>query len=104
MIYLHDVDQYKDWSLQVRTKLKREQLWDIVQGEEKPPKAKNDDPTFMAWSKKNATALQVIRNSCSSPITCAIEKISLAKIAWDTLAGICALPKSKLHRYLYISL
>ena len=92
MIDLDDVDKYKDWSLQVKTELKREQLWDIVEGTDEPPKEKNDK------------ALQVIRNSCENAMKFAIEKISSAKIAWDTLAGICALPKSKLHRYLYISL
>ena len=102
MIYLDDVD--KDWSLRMKTKLKRKQLWDIVEGIDEPPKAENDDAASMAWSKKNDKALKVIRDSCTNAMECAITKISLAKIAWDTLAGICALRKSKLHRYLYISL
>ena len=104
MIDLDDVDQYKDWSLRLKTELKRKQLWDIVEGINEPPEAENDDATFMAWSKKNAMALKVIRDSCINAMEYAITKISLAKIAWDTLAGICALPESKLHRYLYISL
>ena len=104
MIVLDDVDQYKDWSFQVKTELKHEQLWDIVEGTNEPLKAENDDIADMAWSKKNDMALKVIRDSCEEPITSAIEKINLAKIAWDTLAGICALSESKLHRYLYISL
>ena len=94
MIVLDDVDQYKDWSLQVKTELKRLELWDIVEGTDEPPKAKNDD----------AKALEVIKHSCRDDFGRAIENISSAKIAWDTLAGICTHPESKLHRYLYISL
>ena len=104
MIDLDDVDKYKDWSLRMKTKLKREQLWDIVEGTDEPPESNNDYATFMAWSKKNDTALKVIRDSCINAMEYAITNISSAKIAWDTLAGICALPESKLHRYLYISL
>ena len=99
-----NVNNYKEWSHQVKTELERKQLWDIVEGTDEPPEAENDDATFMAWSKKNDKALKVIRASCIKAMKYAITKISSAKIAWDTLAGICALPESKLHRYLYISL
>ena len=88
----------------MKTELKREQLWDIVEGTDEPPKAENDDPAFMAWSHKNAKALAVIKRECCNEFFDAVRRISLAKIAWDTLAAICALPKSKLHGYLYISL
>ena len=103
-MYLDDVDKYKDWSLQVKTELKREQLWDIVEGTDEPPEVENDDPAFMAWSHKNAKALGVIMRDCLNEFYDAIRRIRSAKIVWDTLAAICALPKSKLHRYLYISL
>ena len=99
-----NVDKYKDWSLQVKTKLKSEQLWDIVEGTDEPLEGENDDPAFKAWSHKNSKALEVIERGCCNEFNDAIRRISLAIIAWDTLAAICALPKSKLHGYLYISL
>ena len=60
---LMNVDKYEDWSHQVKTELRDKQLWDIVEGTDKPHKAKNDDPAFMAWSQKNAEALKVINRS-----------------------------------------
>ena len=105
MIYLDDVDKYNDWSREVKEELlERRQLWDIVKGTDEPPNLENDDAAFKAWSEKNDVALKVIRRECHYEFDYAIEKISSAKIAWYTLAAICALPKSKLHRYLYISL
>lgn len=76
----------------VKTALKREQLLDIVEGTDEPPKPENDE------------ALRVIKDSCDLQLGWAIAKISSAKIAWDTLAAICALAKSKLYKYFYISL
>ena len=46
MIYLDGVDKYKDWRLQVKIELEREQLWDIMEGTDEPPKAENDDDAF----------------------------------------------------------
>ena len=88
------IDQYKDWSLHVKTKLKREQLWDIMEGTDESPKEENDGAAFEAWSQKNAKALKVIKDSCGDDFGRVIEMISSAKIAWDTLAAICTLPKS----------
>ena len=104
MIDLVYVDKYKDWSLQVKTELRDKQLWDIVEGTDEPPKAKNKDLGFMAWSHKNAEALKVIKRCIKNEFYDAIRMISSAKIAWDILATIYAHPKSKLHRYFYISL
>nr|POE66829.1 hypothetical protein CFP56_71355 [Quercus suber] len=54
-----------------------EDLWNIVET--------TTEPTTPAWSKKNAMALYLIRESCGSDRFSLIEKISKAKIAWDTL-------------------
>ena len=88
----------------MKTYLTDEQLRDIVEGTNEPPNPENDAAAFEAWSKKNDVALKVIRRECHNEFYDAIHRISSAKIAWDTLAAICALPKSKLHWYLYISL
>ena len=45
-----DGNNYLDWSLKMKAILMDRQLWDIVEGTDEPPKAKNDDPAFMAWS------------------------------------------------------
>ena len=105
VIHLDDVDKYNEWSREVKAELlDRRQLWDIVKGTDELPNPENDAAAFKAWSKKNDLALEVIGRECRNEFDDAINKISSAKIAWDTLAAICALPKSKLHRYLYISL
>ena len=97
----HDGNNYLDWSLKVKTILMDQQLWDIVEGTDNPLKV-----------EKNDMALALIKYSCFwfqvtlsyKLVSEKLGSITSAKILWDTLAAICALPKSKLHRYLYISL
>ena len=63
------------------------QLWDIVEGTDDPPKV-----------EKNDMALRLIKYSLrSSMIGEKIRYMTTTKTAWDALAAICALPKSKLH-------
>lgn len=92
-----DGNDYLDWSLKVKAILTDRQLWDIVEGTDDPPKA-----------EKNDMALGLIRYSCrrfgfrdnfwlTDKIGDKIGDITSAKIAWDALAAICALPKSKLN-------
>ncbi|XP_030965121.1 uncharacterized protein LOC115986356 isoform X2 [Quercus lobata] len=89
-----NVDNYLVWSIQVRTYLIAQDLWDIVQATKKRPKLKNDKVAFKAWSKKNAMALHVIQISCPQQICHVISLITFAKIAWETLESICSIPKS----------
>ena len=103
MPYFHDVHYYLKSSLQIEANLRHEQLWDIVEETDEPPKEENDYCAFMAWSHKNDKVLRLIKYYLrGTPLKLAIEKTTSAKIAWDTLAAVCALHKSKLHRYLYI--
>ena len=101
---MDDGNNYLDWSLQVKAILTDHQLWEIVEEADEPPKAENDEAAFRAWSHRNTMVLRVIQYSCRKLCNLAIRKTNSAKLAWDTLAAICALHKSKLHRYLYISL
>lgn len=89
-----DPINYLGWSLQVKTRLMDQHLWDIVEGTNEAPKAENDEAAFKAWSEKNAMALRVIRYSCGGRLFWAIEMVTSAKIAWHTLAAICKLPLS----------
>ena len=82
---LDDVDNYRDWSLQVKTYLTNRQLLDIVE---------NDEAAFEAWSEKNAMALVVILFSCGYRLRFAIWGITTAKVTWDTLVEICEFHKS----------
>ena len=91
---LEDIDNYMDWSIQVKTKLTDRQLWVIVEGTDELLKAETDEVASQAWSEKNAMALGVIRYSCGGRLCWAIEMITSAKIAWHTLAAICKLPIS----------
>ena len=91
---LWDPNNYLDWSLQVKTRLTNQQLWDIVEGTNEPPKAENDEAAFKGWSPKNAKALEVIQKFCDRRFDHVFYSINSAKIAWDTLAAICALYKT----------
>ena len=62
----------------MKTFLMNHDLWNIVET--------TTEPTTPAWSKKNALALYLIRESCESGIFSLIEENSMPKIAWDTFA------------------
>ena len=47
---------------------------------------KTNEPTTPDWSKNNALALYLIRESCGSDRFSLIEKISKAEDAWDKIA------------------
>ena len=70
-------------------------LLDIVEAATEPPTPKNDEIAFKDWSRKNALALYLIRESSRPKEFRLIGKISTAKIAWDTLTEMSK-PKSKL--------
>ena len=55
-----NVDNYLVWSVQVKTYLIAQDLWDIVEATEECPKQEDDEVAFKDWSKKNAMALHVI--------------------------------------------
>ena len=61
----------------MKTFLMNHDLWNIVET--------TTEPTTPDWSKKNALALYLIRESCESGSFSLIEKISEAEIAWDAL-------------------
>ena len=72
----------------MKTILKEHDLWNIVET--------TTEPTTPAWSKKNALALYLIRESCGLDRFSLIEKISKAEDAWDKIAfksGIYFSPK-----------
>ncbi|KAM4071931.1 hypothetical protein ACB094_11G098700 [Castanea mollissima] len=89
-----NIDNYLVWSVQVRTYLIAQDLWDIVEATDECPKQEDDEAAFKAWSKKNAMALHVIQISCPQRICLVISLITSAKIAWETLEAICSIPKS----------
>ena len=62
----------------MKTFLMNHDLWNIVET--------TTEPTAPAWSTKNALALYLIRESCGQDRFSLTEKISMAKIAWDTVA------------------
>ena len=62
----------------MKTILRNHDLWNIVET--------TTEPTTPAWSKKNALALYLIRESCGLDRFSLIEKISNAKTAWDKIA------------------
>ena len=69
----------------MKTILMDHDLWNIVETTTKP--------TTPTWSKKNALALYLIRESCGQDRFSLIEKISKAEDAWDELAGSYFSPK-----------
>ena len=89
-----NVDNYLVWSVQVKTYLIAQDLWDIVEATDKCPKQEDDEAASKDCSKKNAMALHVIQISCSQRICHVISLITSAKIAWETLEEICRFHKS----------
>ena len=89
-----NVNNYLVWSVQVRTYLIAQDLWDIVEATDECPKQEGDEAAFKAWSKRNAMALHVIQISCPQQICHVISLITSAKIAWETLESICSIPRS----------
>lgn len=87
-------NNYRDWSVRVKTYLIAQELWDIIEGTTEPPRQADDEAVFKTWNKKNFMALHVIQNSCGPDAFYEIKKISSAKVAWDTLAEQFYLPKN----------
>jgi hypothetical protein len=83
-----DKDNYETWSVQVKTYLMAQDLWEIVEATTESPKQEDDNAAFKAWSNKNSMALHVIQVSCGPCALSVIRQISSAKIAWNTLAGL----------------
>ncbi|RXH69497.1 hypothetical protein DVH24_037281 [Malus domestica] len=75
-------DDYKDWSVRVKTYLLSKDLWDVVESE--PPEQEGVGD-FKAWRKNNAEALHAIQLSCGPRTFPSIRDKANAKAAWDTL-------------------
>ena len=88
-----DYDNYKEWSVKVKSYLVAHDLWDIIEATTQSPRQEDDEVAFKAWSRKNLIALYAIRNSCGPDIFSEISDIISAKIAWDTLAENYNLPE-----------
>ena len=80
-------DNYLDWSVQLKTYLMAQDLWEIIKSTSEPPAPENE-AAFKAWSKTNAMALHVIQMSCEPDTFSDIREISSARGAWDFLAEI----------------
>ena len=78
---------YVVWSVQVKTYLIAQDLWDIVEGTDVVPEPGNE-AALKVWIKKNAMALHVIQTSSEPRICLSISQITSAKLAWDTLKAI----------------
>nr|XP_048325373.1 uncharacterized protein LOC112490878 isoform X2 [Ziziphus jujuba var. spinosa] len=70
---------YKEWSFRLRTYLKAQDVWDIIEP------TSNEAVDYKVWEKKNATALHAIHISCGPDAFSLIEGIPEAKGAWDKL-------------------
>ncbi|KAB1226736.1 hypothetical protein CJ030_MR1G007879 [Morella rubra] len=74
-------DDYDYWSIQIKTYLIAQDIWDTIESSIQLPKKEDD----ISWTKKNLMALQVIQNSCEPDIRYEIWETAFAKTAWDTL-------------------
>ncbi|RXH69498.1 hypothetical protein DVH24_037282 [Malus domestica] len=86
-------DDYKDWSVRVKTYLLSKDLWDVVESE--PPEQEGVGD-FKAWRKNNAEALHAIQLSCGPRTFHSIRDKANAKAAWDTLETLFNREKRKL--------
>ncbi|GKV25903.1 hypothetical protein SLEP1_g35282 [Rubroshorea leprosula] len=73
-------DNYKRWSICMKSYLVSQDLWDAVLHSWAPVGVDKKE-----WSKKDAAALHAIQISCGPKIFDVIEEITSGKIAWDTL-------------------
>ncbi|XP_070673293.1 uncharacterized protein [Malus domestica] len=78
-------NNYEEWSLQVKTYLLAEDLWDVVEATTEPPEQDDDEVEFKAWRKSNAKALHSIQISCGVETFSFIMGARTAKDAWDIL-------------------
>ncbi|XP_030965501.1 uncharacterized protein LOC115986525 [Quercus lobata] len=76
---------YVAWSVRMKAYLKACDLWDIVEAATQSPKPEDDEIAFNAWSKKDAIALYLIRES-SSAFYSSLFPAGTAQNAWDILA------------------
>ena len=78
---------YVVWSVQVKTYLIAQDLWDIVEGIDVLLEPRNE-AALKVRTRKNAMALHVIQTSCEPRICLVISQITSANLAWDTLTAI----------------
>ena len=81
--------------------LKACDLWDIVEAATQPPKPEDDEIAFNAWSKKDAIALYLIRES-SSAFYSSLFPAGTAQNAWDILAKFYSSEGSSLSFNLFL--
>ena len=81
-------NNYKKWSVQMKTYLLREELWETVEADE-PDFTTLGQIEINAWKKKNAGALHAIQISCAPVAFREIEETSSAKTAWIRLEKCC---------------
>ncbi|XP_050134519.1 uncharacterized protein LOC126610481 [Malus sylvestris] len=86
-------DDYKDWSVRVKTYLLSKDLWDVVESEPLEQEGVGD---IKAWRKNNAEALHVIQLTCGPRTFPSIRDEANAKAAWDTLETLFNREKPKL--------
>ena len=92
---------YVVWSVQVKTYLIAQDLWDIFEETDSKPE---NEAALKVWTRKNAMALHVIQTSCEPRVCLLISQITSAKLAWDTLEAIKNLSKEFRDEYLGIFL
>ncbi|XP_060676083.1 ankyrin repeat-containing protein ITN1 isoform X2 [Ziziphus jujuba] len=83
---MNKLENYEQWSIRLRTYLKAQDVWDVI---ESTPSGAVD---YQDWNKKNATALLAIHISCGPRAFEDIKDIHNAKQAWDTLASKAKFP------------
>ncbi|KAB1226734.1 hypothetical protein CJ030_MR1G007877 [Morella rubra] len=92
-----DKDNYISWSVQVKTYLMAQDLWDVIEVATESSKEKDDEANRKARSKKNFMALHVIQNSCGPESFYKIRKISGSR---GFIRSINEGNWDALHRYL----
>ncbi|XP_017972471.1 PREDICTED: uncharacterized protein LOC18603951 [Theobroma cacao] len=84
-------DNYENWRACIKNYLWVRDLWDVVE-QTSEPSQQEDEAEFMAWSKRNVSALHAIQISCDPIMLSHIRNMTSAKDAWNTLAQVCQLP------------
>ncbi|KAL9664881.1 hypothetical protein QQ045_020290 [Rhodiola kirilowii] len=78
---------YREWRSCIKSYLKEQDLWDIVDGSETSPPPK-DDKSYKSWNIKAGKALYAIKIRIEKSLLARIEDVDTPKEAWDILASL----------------
>jgi DNA-directed RNA polymerase subunit F len=79
-------DNYSDWSIRLKFDLRRQGLWELIEGNQTTPPPKGKEGDYSKWDMKAGKALSILALTVESKFLDKIKDASTPKEAWDALA------------------